>query len=137
VLQWARLCNAFLLEAKWFASGNLPKAEEYLKNAHVSTGLHVVLVHMFFLLGEGISKETVDLLDNNPSMISSIATILRLWDDLGSAQVIGLRTNLQPPTFSPKISHSLMHLIWIPPQHKITHHDVIFLVKTLMTLTFS
>uniref|UniRef100_A0A2N9FHJ4 Terpene synthase N-terminal domain-containing protein n=1 Tax=Fagus sylvatica TaxID=28930 RepID=A0A2N9FHJ4_FAGSY len=36
--------------------------------------------------GEGISKETVDLLDNNPSMISSIATILRLWDDLGSAQ---------------------------------------------------
>uniref|UniRef100_A0A2N9GEC0 Terpene synthase N-terminal domain-containing protein n=1 Tax=Fagus sylvatica TaxID=28930 RepID=A0A2N9GEC0_FAGSY len=83
---WARLCNAFLLEAKWFSSGNLPKAEEYLKNAHVSTGLHVVLVHMFFLLGEGISKETVDLLDNNPSMISSIATILRLWDDLGSAQ---------------------------------------------------
>ncbi|XP_065626855.1 (3S,6E)-nerolidol synthase 1-like [Quercus suber] len=38
------------------------------------------------LLGEGISKETVDLLDNNPCIISSTATILRLWDDLGSAQ---------------------------------------------------
>ncbi|KAK7856670.1 (3s,6e)-nerolidol synthase 1 [Quercus suber] len=83
---WARLCNAFLLEAQWFASGNMPKAEEYMKNAHVSTGLHVVLVHMFFLLGEGISKETVELLDSNPSITSSIATILRLWDDLGNAQ---------------------------------------------------
>ena len=80
------MCNAFLLEAQWFASGNLPKAEEYMKNAHVSTGLRVVLIHMFFLLGEGISKETVDLLDNNPSIISSTAAILRLWDDLGSAQ---------------------------------------------------
>ena len=89
LLQWTRLCNAFLLEAQWFASGNMPKAEEYMKNAHVSTGLHVVLVHMFFLLGEGISKDTVDLLDSNPSITSSIATILRLWDDLGNAQVRG------------------------------------------------
>ena len=67
----------------------MPKAEEYMKNAHVSTGLHVVLVHMFFLLGEGISKDTVELLDSNPSITSSIATILRLWDDLGNAQVRG------------------------------------------------
>ncbi|XP_075663578.1 (3S,6E)-nerolidol synthase 1-like [Castanea sativa] len=83
---WASLCNAFLIEAQWFASGNLPKAEEYMKNAHESTGIHVVLVYMFFLLGEGISKETVELLDSNPSITSSVATILRLWDDLGNAQ---------------------------------------------------
>ncbi|KAL4629312.1 hypothetical protein ACB092_05G296900 [Castanea dentata] len=83
---WTSLRNAFLLEAQWFACGNLPKAEEYMKNAHVSTGIHVVLVYMFFLLGEGISKETVELLDSNPSITSSVATILRLWDDLGNAQ---------------------------------------------------
>lgn len=47
---------------------NLSKAEEYLKNALVSTGLHVMLVHMFFLLGQGIAKETVNLLDNSPSI---------------------------------------------------------------------
>ncbi|RVW86364.1 (3S,6E)-nerolidol synthase 1, chloroplastic [Vitis vinifera] len=52
---WASLCNAFLVEAKWFASGHVPKAEEYLKNGAVS-------------------------------IISSTATILRLWDDLGSAK---------------------------------------------------
>ncbi|KAG5578775.1 hypothetical protein H5410_049402 [Solanum commersonii] len=29
---WANLCNAFLKEAKWFASGVLPTADVYLKN---------------------------------------------------------------------------------------------------------
>ncbi|KAF9589554.1 hypothetical protein IFM89_025680 [Coptis chinensis] len=80
---WARLCNAFLVEAKWFASGHLPTAEEYLKNGVISTGVHVVFVHIFFLLGEGINKESVDLVDNIPSLIYCPAMILRLWDDLG------------------------------------------------------
>ncbi|WJZ96168.1 hypothetical protein VitviT2T_014880 [Vitis vinifera] len=83
---WASLCNAFLVEAKWFASGHVPKAEEYLKNGAVSSGVHVVLVHLFFLLGHGITKDNVDLVDDFPGIISSTATILRLWDDLGSAK---------------------------------------------------
>ncbi|KAF8411307.1 hypothetical protein HHK36_003854 [Tetracentron sinense] len=83
---WVNLFNAFLVEAKWFASGNLPKAEEYLKNAVISSGVHVVLVHMFFLLGHGITKDSVDLVDDIPNLISLPATILRLWDDLGSAK---------------------------------------------------
>lgn len=86
MLQWASLCDAFLVEAKWFASaGHLPKPEEYLKNGIVSSGIHVVLVHMFFLLGEG---ENLDY--ESSGIISSVATILRLWDDLGSAKVIKL-----------------------------------------------
>lgn len=85
MLQWASLCDAFLVEAKWFASRHLPKPEEYLKNGIVSSGIHVVLVHMFFLLGEG---ENLDY--ENSGIISSVATILRLWDDLGSAKVIKL-----------------------------------------------
>ncbi|KAJ9690164.1 hypothetical protein PVL29_012690 [Vitis rotundifolia] len=83
---WASLCNAFLVEAKWFASGHVPKAEEYLKNGAVSSGVHVVLVHLFFLLGHGITKGNVDLVDDFPGNISSTETILRLWDDLGSAK---------------------------------------------------
>ncbi|XP_062087433.1 (3S,6E)-nerolidol synthase 1-like [Humulus lupulus] len=83
---WGKLCNAFLLEAQWFASGKLPNEEEYLKNAIVSSGVHVVLVHMFFLLGQGISMEAVNLLDDIPGLVSSTAAILRLWDDLGSAK---------------------------------------------------
>lgn len=83
---WGSLCNAFLTEAKWFASGHLPKAEEYLENGIVSSGVHLGLVHIFFLLGRGITNETVQLIDSNPPVVSSIATILRLWDDLGSAK---------------------------------------------------
>ncbi|KAB1201253.1 (3S,6E)-nerolidol synthase 1 [Morella rubra] len=83
---WASLCDAFLVEAQWFASGLAPKSEEYLKNAVVSSGVHVLLVHTFFLLGQRIKKETENLVENQPGIISSSATILRLWDDLGSAR---------------------------------------------------
>ncbi|KAL7212018.1 hypothetical protein ACSBR2_014805 [Camellia fascicularis] len=83
---WASLCNAFLVEAKWFASGHLPKPEEYLKNGVISSGVHVVLVHMFFLLGHNITKQNVNLVNDNPGIVTSTATILRLWDDLGSAK---------------------------------------------------
>ncbi|KAI3676715.1 hypothetical protein L1987_86328 [Smallanthus sonchifolius] len=31
---WETLCDAFLVEAKWFASGHIPKSEEYLKNTN-------------------------------------------------------------------------------------------------------
>ncbi|KAG2689681.1 hypothetical protein I3760_09G149900 [Carya illinoinensis] len=82
---WASLCNAFLVEAQWFALGQSPKSKDYLENAIVSSGVHVVLVHTFFLLGQRITKETEDLVENMPGIISFPATILRLWDDLGSA----------------------------------------------------
>ncbi|TKY66666.1 terpene synthase 13 [Spatholobus suberectus] len=80
------LCKAFLGEAKWFASGNLPSAEEYLKNGVVSSGVHIVMVHTFFLLGRGLTEENVQIIDSIPSIISSPAMILRLWDDLGNAK---------------------------------------------------
>ena len=81
------LCNAFLVEAKWFASGKFPKADEYLRNGIISSGVHVVLVHMFFLLGDRTTMKNPTIVDDNPAIISSVAAILRLWDDLGSAKV--------------------------------------------------
>ncbi|XP_028805342.1 (3S,6E)-nerolidol synthase 1-like [Neltuma alba] len=83
---WGSLCEAFLIEAEWFASGKIPSAEEYLKNGIVSSGVHIVMVHIFFLLGQGITNESVQKIDNTPTIISSTATILRLWDDLGTAE---------------------------------------------------
>ncbi|KAK4399010.1 Tricyclene synthase 0e23, chloroplastic [Sesamum angolense] len=82
---WGTLCSAFLVEAKWLASGDLPTADKYLENAKVSTGVYVVLVHLFFLLGLG-NGDTIHLNDVS-QLISSVATVLRLWDDLGSAKV--------------------------------------------------
>ncbi|KAB2601086.1 (3S-6E)-nerolidol synthase 1-like [Pyrus ussuriensis x Pyrus communis] len=53
---WGILCNAFLSEAKRFKCGHLPKAEDYLKNGIVSSGVCVMMVHRFFLLGQGTTK---------------------------------------------------------------------------------
>lgn len=83
---WTSLCEAFFVEARWFAKGDLPDSEEYLRNGIVSSGVHVLLVHLFFLLGEGSKDETINLMDEIPTMILSPAKILRLWDDLGSAK---------------------------------------------------
>ncbi|KAL3740487.1 hypothetical protein ACJRO7_021724 [Eucalyptus globulus] len=83
---WASLLNAFLVEARWLASGHSPTTQDYLDNAIVSSGVHVLLVHLFFILGERIAPESVDHLENIPEIVSSTASILRLWDDLGSAE---------------------------------------------------
>ncbi|XP_027191419.1 (3S,6E)-nerolidol synthase 1-like isoform X1 [Cicer arietinum] len=85
-MTWESLCKAFLVEAKWFGSGKLPSAEEYLKNGIISSGVHILLVHIFFLLGKGLTKENVERIHKIPPIISSPATILRLWDDLGNAE---------------------------------------------------
>ncbi|MED6131503.1 hypothetical protein PIB30_010256 [Stylosanthes scabra] len=79
---WIRLSNAFLEETRWLSCGELPKAEEYLKHAVVTTGVHVALVHAFFLFDQNITKETVAILDEFPTIIYSVAKILRLSDDL-------------------------------------------------------
>ena len=84
-----RLLNAFLKEAHWLKSGILPTTEEYLNNGIVSTGVHVVLIHAFFLMdhAKGITKETLSILDEEfPNIIYSVAKILRLSDDLEGAK---------------------------------------------------
>ncbi|CAN1144710.1 (3S,6E)-nerolidol synthase 1, chloroplastic [Linum perenne] len=82
---WAKLLEAFLVEAKWFKSGERPNAEEYLQNGIVSSGVQVVLVHLFFLLGDGLTQRNMDLVNGyNPPVISSVAKLLRLSDDLSA-----------------------------------------------------
>lgn len=90
--QWVQLLNAFLKEAHWLNSSELPSTDEYLKNGIVSTGVHVVLIHAFFLFDhfQDIIKESVAnviLEDDFPNIIYSVAKILRLSDDLEGAKV--------------------------------------------------
>ncbi|KAL2485812.1 S-(+)-linalool synthase [Abeliophyllum distichum] len=83
---WASLCDSYLLEAKWFGSGHLPTSNERLENGKVSSGVPLVLVHLFFLLG--INEETGGAfpMDDISELISSVAVLLRLWNDFGSAK---------------------------------------------------
>ncbi|OMO94853.1 hypothetical protein CCACVL1_05752 [Corchorus capsularis] len=54
-----------------------------------SRGDGTIGITLFTTIDESNSRlnhQNVELIDNNPGMISSPATILRLWDDLGSAK---------------------------------------------------
>ncbi|KAL3740496.1 hypothetical protein ACJRO7_021730 [Eucalyptus globulus] len=86
---WANLCNAFLVEFQWNASGKLPKADDYLKNAIITSGVPLVLTHLFFLMGQNIANQSMDSRKEEvqlPNIIFLVAETLRLWDDLGCAQ---------------------------------------------------
>ncbi|KAL8214033.1 hypothetical protein R6Q57_003482 [Mikania cordata] len=82
---WATLCEAFLVEAKWFSTRHIPKSEEYLKNGIISSGVEVFLVHMLFFLGDGVTKGDAKLIYQK-DIITLVSTILRLTDDLEAEQ---------------------------------------------------
>lgn len=83
---WAELCNAFLVEARWFASEHLPTTKEYLKNGVVSSGVYVVFATLFSILGEAKNVKNTNIWINHPRIATMTGTLLRLWDDLGSAK---------------------------------------------------
>eukprot|EP00257_Ricinus_communis_P002243 XP_002513266.2 probable terpene synthase 11 [Ricinus communis] len=83
---WIDMFEAFLTEAKWFNSGYVPTLEEYLDNGVTTGGTYMALVHSFFLMGQGVNKETVTMMEPYPDLFSLSGRILRLWDDLGTAR---------------------------------------------------
>ncbi|KAK1562275.1 hypothetical protein Q3G72_009248 [Acer saccharum] len=84
--EWANLCKAYLLEAKWYYSGYTPTLEEYNENAWVSISAPVILVHAYFLVtNNSITKEDLAYLEEYPNIIRCSSMILRLADDLGTS----------------------------------------------------
>ncbi|KAL2474653.1 terpene synthase 02 [Abeliophyllum distichum] len=84
---WMNTIEAFMIEANWFSSGHVPNLANYLENAVTTSGSYMALVHMFFLLGEGISHGNVKLMEKPyPKIFSCSGKILRLWDDLGTSK---------------------------------------------------
>ncbi|CAL1372582.1 unnamed protein product [Linum trigynum] len=82
---WAKLFEAFLVEARWLRTKECPKSDDYLKTGIVTSGVPLLLVHFFFMLGKGLTEQNAGLVDGDePPLISSVAKILRLSDDLSS-----------------------------------------------------
>lgn len=82
------MIEGFMLEAEWLNSGHVPNLEEYIENGVTTAGSYMALVHLFFLIGEGVTDDNVKLLlDPYPKLFSCSGRILRLWDDLGTAKV--------------------------------------------------
>ncbi|CAI0407031.1 unnamed protein product [Linum tenue] len=91
---WAKLFEAFLVEARWLRTKECPKSDDYLKTGIVTSGVPLLLVHFFFMLGKGLTGQNVGLVDGDePPLISSVAKILRLSDDL-SSMINKCKTNL-------------------------------------------
>ena len=87
MLQWMDIFGAFLAEAYCFKGGHVPSLEEYLTNAVTTGGTYMALVHAFFLMGQGVTRENMAMLKPYPNIFSCSGKILRLWDDLGTARV--------------------------------------------------
>uniref|UniRef100_A0A803NE37 Terpene synthase N-terminal domain-containing protein n=1 Tax=Chenopodium quinoa TaxID=63459 RepID=A0A803NE37_CHEQI len=83
---WAELCNAFLVEARWFASEHLPTTKEYLKNGVVSSGVYVVFATSSQSWVKQKNVKNTNIWINHPRIATMTGTLLRLWDDLGSAK---------------------------------------------------
>ncbi|CAL5060675.1 unnamed protein product [Urochloa decumbens] len=85
---WAELFDGFMVESRWLAAGQVPAAEEYLRNGVVTSGMPLALAHVLFLLGHDHAAytEATKLSDHIPPAISCPGKILRLWDDMGSAK---------------------------------------------------
>ncbi|KAH9792960.1 S-(+)-linalool synthase [Citrus sinensis] len=83
---WIDIFKAQLSEAKWFSEGYVPTQEQYLRNGVTTGGTYMALVHAFCLMGQGVTKETLAMMEPYPNLFSCSGKILRLWDDLGTAR---------------------------------------------------
>ncbi|KAK4419824.1 Geraniol synthase, chloroplastic [Sesamum alatum] len=84
---WIDMIEGFMVEAKWFNGGSAPNLEEYIENGVSTAGAYMALVHLFFLIGEGVTDQNARLLFKPyPKLFSAAGRILRLWDDLGTAK---------------------------------------------------
>ncbi|KAL2493940.1 terpene synthase 02 [Forsythia ovata] len=85
---WIDMIEGFMVEANWFNGGHGPNLEEYIENGVSTAGAYMALVHLFFLIGEGVTNENIAKLLKKPypKLFSSAGRILRLWDDLGTAK---------------------------------------------------
>ncbi|KAJ0984440.1 hypothetical protein J5N97_002796 [Dioscorea zingiberensis] len=86
--QWQKICEAFLVEARWFNNEHVPTLEDYLNNGITTAGTYMALVYAFYLIGKQVTKESADLVNACPKLFHNSGRILRLWDDLGTAKVL-------------------------------------------------
>nr|UIO87237.1 terpenoids synthase [Blumea balsamifera] len=84
---WIDLVEAYMVEIKWVKKGIIPNLKEYMENGVITSGAYMALVHLFFFISKGVTKENMrNLLDPYPKFFTLAGTILRLWDDLGTTK---------------------------------------------------
>ncbi|KAG7547273.1 Terpene synthase N-terminal domain [Arabidopsis suecica] len=82
---WTDLFKTFLVEAKWYKTGHRPSFEEYMQNGVISSSVPTILLHLFSVLSDHISDQTLTDVSKNHSVVRSCATIFRLANDLATS----------------------------------------------------
>ncbi|KAM0058767.1 putative geranyl diphosphate diphosphatase [Helianthus debilis subsp. tardiflorus] len=82
---WIDLAKAYMEETKWVKRDRIPTLKHYIQNGVTTSGTYMALMHLFFMVSDGVTSENSQhLLDRYPKFFTLAGTILRLWDDLGT-----------------------------------------------------
>lgn len=85
-MQWKELIQCYFKEATWFNKGYMPQFDEYMENALITTVCFLLIPAL--LLGVGsATRETYDFLINNPRIVTAMAKISRVIDDVATYKV--------------------------------------------------
>ncbi|PHU21141.1 Germacrene C synthase [Capsicum chinense] len=77
-----KLARAFFKEAQWLNAGRIPKCEEYMKNANVTTTCMMAATTSLSFMKEAIAKETFEWIINEPLILRASSAINRLKGDI-------------------------------------------------------
>ncbi|KAI9198423.1 hypothetical protein LWI28_015574 [Acer negundo] len=64
---WVRLLQAYMVEVKWFHSGQKPTLEEYMKNARTTIAGPIVAVHSYLAAANPVIEKELECLETNPA----------------------------------------------------------------------
>nr|AMP42990.1 putative monoterpene synthase [Xanthium strumarium] len=83
--EWANLCKAYLVEARWYYSGYTPTLQEYLDNGYISISGPLVVMHAKFATSVGATQEILQRMEEFEKLDEYSSLILQLADDLGTS----------------------------------------------------
>ncbi|KAL5998595.1 threalose-6-phosphate phosphatase [Asimina triloba] len=84
---YAELSKAYLKEARWASADFIPKVEEYMNNAEITSAYPTLTVASFVGMGDIATREAFEWAINKPNFIRAICAICRLKDDITSDQL--------------------------------------------------
>uniref|UniRef100_M1BIR2 Cembratrienol synthase 2a n=1 Tax=Solanum tuberosum TaxID=4113 RepID=M1BIR2_SOLTU len=79
-----KVARAYLKEALWLNDVYIPKCEEYMKIAIVSTTVMMAATTFLCVMEENITKETFEWVINEPLILRASSVIGRLKDDINT-----------------------------------------------------
>jgi len=82
-----KVARAYLKEALWLNDVYIPKCEEYMKIAIVSTTVMMAATTFLCVMEENITKETFEWVINEPLILRASSVIGRLKDDINTNDV--------------------------------------------------